>query len=239
LIFIADFFNNNLAQIINLLKKDLVGIKACDPGSKMMIVLKTNLGVVNKIQKYETVRCNCFVKEIPKLKIKTPTSFVTINKFRYHEPIIFQAQSKSNDPNEFDDERFMIKEWWNDGFNEEEINLKLAVRRKNYFSWQFRYDMITTKLMNNTMQQKISFLNAHINHIPQSEAVVKDNIERLIERLKEEDLYNEWQEELEEFLEFDKFYAEAKSLEISLLNTENQFTLAPNNFHPLILLIQN
>jgi hypothetical protein len=200
--------------------------------SKMMIVLITNLRNVKKIQEYEMVKCNCFIKEIPKLKIKNPSSFVVINKFKYHEPIIYHAQSKSNNPNEFDDERFMIKEWWNDGFNEKEINSKLAIRRKNYFSWQFRYDMITTKLINNTMQQKISFLNAHINHIPQSEAIMKDNIERLIERLKEEDLYKEWQDELDEFLEFEKFYNDVKSLKISLLNTENQFDISTNNYLP-------
>jgi hypothetical protein len=48
-------------------------------------------------------------------------------------------------------------------------------------------------------------MNSNINQVPQTQENKKNNIAKLIRRLKEDDLYKEWQEELEEYFELKNF----------------------------------
>jgi hypothetical protein len=122
----------------------------------MEIFLKSQLKNTSKIQRYSMVKCRCWVNEVPKLRIKDPISFVVKNKTNFQKPITLNYRSMSNNPKEFDDEDFQIKEWWNKGYNNEDINRLLAKKREKYFSWQFRYEMITTKFNEESIQWKIS-----------------------------------------------------------------------------------
>jgi hypothetical protein len=90
--------------------------------------------------------------------------------------------------------------------NAKEINLKLFEKRKKHFPWQLRYDMIMREYQYKTLQWKMTYLNGNINLIPQREAIRKENEKRFIKMLKINNLYEEWENELDEFMEFKIFY---------------------------------
>jgi hypothetical protein len=58
---------------------------------------------------------------------------------------VLNAKSVCNDPNAYDHEDDYIEKWWNSRFTAKEIESKLSVKRKKYFSWNFRYDVIMGK----------------------------------------------------------------------------------------------
>jgi hypothetical protein len=120
------------------------------------------------------------------------------------------------------------------GLNSKEINIKLARKRKKYFSWRYRYDMIIKEFKYKSIQWKISFLNSNINFIPQNDSIKRSNIKRLIKWLKADNLYDDWEDELNEFLEFEKFYLSSAKLNEELLNTNNQLqNTFHENLHPI------
>jgi hypothetical protein len=46
-----------------------------------------------------------------------------------------EAKSANNNPNYYDDEDDDIESWWDSGLNSSEIEMKLNIKRKNFFSW--------------------------------------------------------------------------------------------------------
>jgi hypothetical protein len=101
------------------------------------------------------------------LKIFDPCNFVQEKNLKFEKLFTLEAKSADNDPNFYDDEDYDCKRWWKKGMNCKEINDKLFIKRKKYFSWQYRYDMIIGKFKQKSLQWKLSFLNAKINSVPQ------------------------------------------------------------------------
>jgi hypothetical protein len=96
------------------------------------------IGIQNKVifelQTFDLNIHHIFIKPIPKSNILYPTHRMTENYFKFEKPFKLNVKSRSNNPNEFNDERFYIKEWWNKGMNRKEINDRLLVKREKYFS---------------------------------------------------------------------------------------------------------
>jgi hypothetical protein len=118
-------------------------------------------------------------------------------------------KSASDNPNAYEEEEDMDK-WWNNGFNWKEIEEKLTEKRKKFFSWNFRYEVIVGKAKHKTLQWKVAFLNSDINSKPQSDNIKKENVERFIDKLKDDDLFEEVEEEFNEYQEFEKFYLDSQ-----------------------------
>jgi hypothetical protein len=169
------------------------------------IVLKCQLRNLKKICNFDIVSHKIHVKWIPALKIFDPRKYVHETNFKFEKLFSLEAKSAKDDPNFYDDERHECKKWWKEVMNGKEINAKLATKRKKYFSWKYRYDMIVGEFKQKSRQWKLSFLNSNINSIPQNDSIKKDNIKRLIRCLKLDNLYDDWKDELDEFFEFENY----------------------------------
>jgi hypothetical protein len=195
----------------------------------MRCVIKTQLNVKKKIVNYEFKVHKVFVKKIETERIVDPINFLKKNHFSFVEPFVLNAKSLSNDPIAFDDEDVSIDKWWDAGCNSDEISLKLEKKRKNYFSFAYRYNLVVGKFQHKTIQWKISFINSSINSRPQNESVKIENIDRFITKLKEDDLFDELEDEINEYFEFDKMFSEMTKLKLNLVQTDNLFELHRDN----------
>jgi hypothetical protein len=133
-------------------------------------------------------------------------------------------KSASDNPHAYNYEYNDRRKWWNNGLNSEEIEIKLANKGKKSFAWKYRYDKIVGMGKHKSMQWKIAFLNPNINSKPQSEIIKKEKIKRFITNLKKDNLFDEVEGELKEYLEFE-------DLHLSSAKTKSELeTKADNNF---------
>jgi hypothetical protein len=206
----------------------------------IQIFLKSVINNIKKLVEYEAKVHKIFVKNIPVQKILDPINYVRKNNFKFTNLFKLNFKSASDNPNAYDDEEGDIDKWWDNGLNNKEILKKLAEKRKKFFSWNFRYEVIVGLAKFETVQWKIAFLNSDINSKPQNENIKKDNVERFIVKLKKEDLFEELEEELLEYLEFEKFCLDSEKIKMGLLSTtENHVILDHGNYKITKILITN
>jgi hypothetical protein len=71
-----------------------------------------------------------------------------------------------------------INYWGKQGYSKIEIKRRLNTKRKEYFSYNYRFGTIIGEMENDPMEYKISFLNSKINGKPQHIFIQNNNIKR-------------------------------------------------------------
>jgi hypothetical protein len=95
------------------------------------------------------------------------------------------------------------------------------------------------KFKSKPIQWKIAFLNSNINGHPQNNKIKKENVERFILQLKTDDLFAEFEDEIDEFLEFEKFDVVSAASLKEICYASSSLRIIGDNYIPIKFLLNN